>query len=103
MREPLVAPLAALAAGILIARLVWFDTRDLAWALPAVLLLALLALRHSSRLAATCCLVGFVMAGILIAVVNRPGRAPELDAESGEVVTLAGCVVEASVFSDDRE
>lgn len=101
MREPLVPPLAAIATGILVSRFAPFETRELLISIAAFLTLAILSLRRRNRmLAGACCLPGLVCAGALVAVVNRPGPPPELDAE-GPVI-LTGCVVEPPVLSGDR-
>ena len=101
MREPLVPPLAAIAAGILVSRFAPFDTRELLISIAAFLVLGIVSVLWAGRrLAGLCCLLGMVCSGALVAVVNRPGPAPELDAE-GPVI-LTGCVVEPPVLSGDR-
>ena len=102
MRHPLVAPLAAIAAGILVARFVDFGWRELLLLIAAFFFLGLLGLWRGARaLAAACCLLGLLAAGALTAVAHRPGPAPELETE-GPLV-LSGCVVEPPVISGDRE
>ena len=104
MRDPLVAPLAAIAAGILVSRFVPFEIRELLTVITALFLLALLSLWRSTRvLAACCCLLALLLSGALLEVVHRPGPPPELDAGSHEVVILSGCVVEPPVLFDNRE
>jgi competence protein ComEC len=73
-------------------------------AIGAFLLLGGLSLfRHSTILAGACCLLGLFFAGELLALVHRPGPAPELDAEGREIVILGGCVVEPPAISGERE
>jgi competence protein ComEC len=93
--------MAAIAAGILVSRIVPFEIRELLTGVAALLFLGLLSLRRGNRsLAAVCCLLAFVFTGALTGVVHRPGPPPELDAE-GPVV-LSGCVVEPPVVAGDR-
>ncbi len=102
MREPLVLPSVALAAGILLAHFYFFELRDLA--IPAALCAAVLAVtlltRRMQYAATACCLV---VAGIATQVIHRQGRAPRLSAEDAETVLLSGCVTNPPVFSPNRE
>ena len=41
-------------------------------------------------------------AGAFAGAWHRPGPAPEIDATSREIVIVAGCVVEPTVFAEDR-
>ncbi|MCL5743118.1 MAG: ComEC/Rec2 family competence protein, partial [Acidobacteria bacterium] len=99
MRDPLVAPLAAIAAGILASRFVPFGTGELLIRIAALAALALAARRGALR--AACWLCALVLAGALTGALHRPGPPPELDAE-GDVI-LAGCVVESPALSGGRE
>jgi competence protein ComEC len=102
LRDPLLAPLAAIAAGILVSRFVPFETRELLTAIAALFFLGILSLRRQSRiLAAICCLLALFLAGAFTAVAHRPAPPPELDAE-GPVI-LSGCVVEPPVVAGGRE
>src|ERR1044071_4008915 len=93
--------MAAIAAGILVSRIVPFEIRELLTGVAALLFLGLLSLRRGNRsLAAGCCLLAVVFTRALTGVVHRPGPPPELDAE-GPVV-LSGCVVEPPVVAGDR-
>ncbi len=104
MRDPLVPPLAALATGVLAARFVDFELRELAPPLAALMTLALVAFWRNARAAALAsALAATFLLGCMVAALHRPGPPPELDAESGETVILEGCVVEPSVLSLDRE
>lgn len=103
MPDPLLAPLAALAGGLVLARFVAFGAAELLWTIAALAALAVYALWKSTRRAAMlACLVALFFAGALVGVAHRPGPAPELDAAAREVVILSGCVVEPPVFSEDR-
>jgi competence protein ComEC len=105
VREPLLLPCAALAAGILAAHFFFFRLSDVA--LPAALsfLLVAVTLRVPSasrmRTAAVCCCLW--VAGIATQVVHRQGRAPRLSADDAETVLLSGCVTNPPVFSPNRE
>ena len=102
MRDPLLAPLAAIATGILVSRFVPFPVRELLTVIAALTMLGLLSLWRKNRpLAGVCCLLAFVFAGALTDVLHRPAPPPQLDAE-GPVI-LSGCVVEPPVVSGDRE
>ena len=104
MREPLVVPVAAIAAGIVVSQFADFRQAHLLAAIAAFLLLGALAMaRRSSILAGACCTLGFLCAGALLALVHAPPPPPELDAESREVVILGGCVVEPPALSGERE
>lgn len=91
-------------AGILVSRQAAPEARELLAALAALAGLTLVALlRGTRRAAALACLSGLFVAGALVAVVHRPGPAPELDAHAREIVILEGCVVEPPVLSEDRD
>jgi competence protein ComEC len=99
-----VAPLAALAGGILAARYLEFSSRELTAALAALLILTVLAWAKCRRgVTAFSALAGCLVLGAWTAERHRPGPAPELDAAEGETVTLEGCVVEPPAFYEDRE
>ncbi len=94
MRDPLVAPLAATAIGILISRFVSFEIRELLAAGAGFLLLALLAgWRRSRPLEWVCAMLAMAVAGAFLATLHRPGAPPVLDAAFNETVILSGCVV----------
>lgn len=104
MRDPLLAPLAAIATGILISRFVSFELRELVIGIAALFILGLLGFWRNKRVvAAACCLLALVFAGALIDLAHRPGPAPELDAEGRAPVLVSGCVVQPPIFSVDRE
>ena len=104
MKDPLVGPVAAIAAGILVSRYVPFRESELLLVIGAFLLLGIASFWRSARvLAGTCACLGLFFAGILVDVVHAPGPAPELDAEGREIVILGGCVVEPPAISGERE
>jgi competence protein ComEC len=104
LKHPLVGPLAAIAAGILVSRFVPFSQSESILAIGAFLLLGALALYgHARILAGACCFLGLFFAGGLLALVHVPGSPPELDAEGREIVILGGCVVEPPAISGERE
>ena len=104
MQDPLLPPLAAIAAGILVSRLTQFDTRELCIVITAFGILCGIALWRRARvLAGACCLLGLLFAGALVDLAHRPGPPPELDAEGREPVILSGCVVQPPALSGDRE
>ncbi len=100
MREPLVLPLAAFAAGILLDHAAPFSMREAALATIAIAILAFLPASPSiTRIAA---LVAMFFAGAFAGAWHRPGPPPEIDARSKEIVILSGCVVEPTVFGENR-
>ena len=104
MKDPLIAPLAAIAAGILVARYVATPPPHLMAAIAAFILLGIVATwRNAPILAGVCCCLGLFFAGALAAVAHTPPPPPELDAEGREVVILGGCVVEPPAVSGERE
>lgn len=104
MREPLLLPFAAFAAGIVLSQFVPFDARESLCAAIAFAALAILAhVRTARALGAICTGLALLAAGVWIDVIHRSGRAPELDAGSQETVILSGCAVQPSAFTEDRE
>ncbi|HXP83180.1 MAG TPA: ComEC/Rec2 family competence protein [Bryobacteraceae bacterium] len=104
MSNPLLLPLVAVIAGILLGR--GFEVQ-VPEALAAALALAVLAILSHVKagpiLTRATTLAALVFSGAAIAAWHRPGPTPELDAGARETVLLEGCVVEPSVFSMDRE
>jgi len=104
LKDPLIAPLAAIAAGILVAHYVATPPPHLLAAIAAFLLLGIVASwQKAPVLAGVCCCLGLFFAGALVAVAHLPPPPPELDAEGREVVILGGCVVEPPAVSGERE
>ena len=100
MREPLILPLVAFAAGILVDQALPFSTREAVLAAGALAVLALLP--ASPWIKRTAMLFAMLFAGAFAAAWHRPGPPPEIDATSKEIVIVAGCVVEPTVFAEDR-
>jgi competence protein ComEC len=104
VKDPLLGPVAAIAAGIVVSRFAAFHQAELNSAIAAFLLLGALALWRGGRvLAGVCCALGLVCGGALTALAHRPGPRPELDVEGREIVVLEGCVVEPPAVSGPRE
>ena len=103
MRDPLILPLAAVICGILLGRAVHFSRFDAAWPGVVFLFLAALTAGRSRWLRHACLALTLLFTGVLAETWHRPGPPPEIDAGLRETVLLAGCVVEPSAFSNDRE
>ncbi|MEO8129615.1 MAG: ComEC/Rec2 family competence protein [Bryobacteraceae bacterium] len=104
MRDPLLAPMAALGLGILLCRFVHFDARELAYILCIFAILTVFAALYSTRRSALlCALTGILFLGSATAERHRRGAPPQLNAENGETLTLAGCIVEPPAFTENRE
>jgi competence protein ComEC len=104
VKDPLVGPLAAIAAGILVSRYVPFHSSEPLGAIGAFIALGAFAVWRGFRLGAgICALAGLFFAGILVDVANAPAPAPELDATGREIVIIEGCVVEPPAVSGERE
>src|SRR5262249_5582128 len=81
LREPLLAPLAAIAAGIVVSRFVPFESRELIPPIAAFLILGLFSLWRES-LAIVCAMLALTLAGALTDLVHRPGPPPYIEANS---------------------
>src|ERR1039458_8471659 len=104
LKHPLIGPLAAIAAGILVYRFVPLGRTEMLGAVGAFLALGVLALGRGARvLAGVCCLLGLFFAGAFDAWVHEPGAPPTIDATGREVVIVGGCVVEPPAISGERE
>ena len=103
MKDPLVAPLIAVALGIGLSHLIWFDLRQTLLASTLLALLAAVAIRRSRRVAIAAVLIALIFTGIATDVWHRPGSPPVIDAPADETVVLTGCVVEPSVFYEGRD
>jgi len=105
LREPLILPLFAVVAGVLGGGWLRFSRWDAGWPIVAFLALALIATRWSPRrwLRLLPAGLALVFLGVFAEAWHRPGPPPEIDAGSREYILLDGCVVEPSVFSQDRE
>ena len=101
MRDPLILPALGLAAGILAAHTLDFSTKESALALLPFIIFAVIA--QSPLLRKTCAFLAIFFAGALTECYHRPGPTPAIDAGSREIMILEGCVVEPTVFSQNRE
>ncbi|MBS1853875.1 MAG: ComEC/Rec2 family competence protein [Acidobacteria bacterium] len=102
-QHPLIAPVAALALGILLARFVPLTPRETLPAIAATFVLGMIAYaRGALRVAQACGLAGFVFAGALTAWAHQPPPPPTIDATAREVLIVEGCVVEPPAVSEDR-
>ncbi len=104
MKEPLLPPFLALAAGIVLSHAYSIPRNQGALAVAAFLLLYLVARWRAIRWAGwTCGLLSVVAAGVWLDAYHRPGPAPELNTPDETPVILAGCVVDPSEVLDDHE
>ncbi len=107
MKDPLLAPAIAFVAGILLSRGVRFETWE-CWIEAALFAgLAVWAvwagIQKSRTVSYISALIAAGLSGVLVDALHRPGRPPTIDAGSREVVLLSGCVVEPSIFYQDRD
>ncbi len=100
VREPLLLPLVAVVAGILLGEALDFSVRETAW--PMLAFAALAAAPASKWTRATAGTLALVCAGAFLLAWRQPTREPYLDVAPREVVILEGCVVEPTVFANDR-
>gem|GEM_PF-235074 len=103
VREPLLLPAVALAAGIAAQRSLGWHSGELWPALAVLVGLAMAGHRLGLRAATVlACLAGLATAGALrmAAISNHP--APELDAVPGELLLFTGCVIEPPTSQGDR-
>jgi competence protein ComEC len=104
VREPLLIPLSAIAAGICISQFASFSLLESLGSAAALGLLAIITHRLGSpTLAHVVTTIAFLACGVALDVVHRPGPTPEIDASSQETVILGGCVVEPPILTADRE
>lgn len=105
MRDPLVAPMAAIAFGVLLARYCPFAPRDALLGIAAFSLLTVIAIRRGAPVAGRiACLLALALTGVLACAVHAPEPAPVLDTGGDDRnALLAGCVVEPPVRFDGRE
>jgi len=104
LRDPLIPPLVAIASGILLSRLVPFETGELAALIAAFGILTLVCLWRRLRvLAGVCCLLALVAGGTLVEIAHHLPPRPELNTDASEISILTGCVVEPSAISPDRD
>ncbi len=103
MPDPLILPLVALTAGILLARWLGFSTAQAAWPMLAFVGLSALAyFRRSPLLARIAISLAWAACGMWAVAIHNKGSRPEIDAGPKETLILEGCVVDPPVFSKDR-
>ncbi len=103
MPDPLILPLVALTAGILLARWLGFSTAQAAWPMLAFAGLSALAwFRRSRGLARITVALAWTACGMWAVAIHNKGSKPEIDAGPKETLILEGCVVDPPVFSKDR-
>jgi competence protein ComEC len=103
VREPLILPLVYVAAGILAGRMFGFSLRESGWPITAFLILAIATRPRNRVLVRVCVALTLLFVGVFAEAWHRPGPPPVIDAGSRETVILSGCVVEPTVFSNNRE
>ncbi len=107
MRDPLVAPLAAIAAGIGLHRWVGFEPRETLAGIAALSLVCLVCLRVATPFALgvgrAACLIAFLLSGVSLSISSRREAVPSLDSLPRDLVTIEGCVVEPSTLAENRE
>ncbi|MEP6961656.1 MAG: ComEC/Rec2 family competence protein [Acidobacteriota bacterium] len=100
MREPLLLPLIAFACGIVLDWALGFSPLEAAW--PGVAFVALAALPCGRWLRVLNVGLALVFAGAFASAWHQPRQIPVIDADPREMVVAQGCVVEPTVFSNDR-
>ena len=103
VKDPLLAPLVAVASGILVSRCVGFESGEVLVALGALSALTLLAWRCGRKVRIGAALVTLCAAGVYVDVLHRPKGTPSIDASSRETVIVSGCVVDPPVFYEGRD
>jgi competence protein ComEC len=101
MRDPLILPLAAVTAGIVLGRAFGFGVWESSWPILAFIALAWIG-RSKPWAKHTCIALALLFLGVLAEAWHRPGPPPVIDAGSRETVLVEGCVVEPTVLSEDR-
>lgn len=101
LRDPLIPIVLAVAGGILSAHYLDFSTRESALAIIPLAIFAFAA--KSNWLRKSAGLLAMFFSGALTEAFHRLGPPPTIDATSREIMILEGCVVEPTVFSQDRE
>jgi competence protein ComEC len=99
--EPLVIPAIGMAAGVFCERLLPFNWLEICIAGALFTIFAVIPgaiARRRTAIGLAC----FAL-GIGTAIWHRPGPPPVIDASASETVILEGCIVEPSVFSENRE
>jgi competence protein ComEC len=104
VREPLLVPLLALAAGILAGRFNYFEIHELVWplAISAALLAAAISLPAARRMRVLCLVVLLGFIGLATQVWHRQDFRPRLSIADGETALVEGCITDPPVFSDTK-
>lgn len=103
VKNPLIPPLVALAAGILASHLLLLEKLPLTCFLVVGIALALVAGWCAPRAVFACAVAAMFATGALLDAMHRPGAPPDIDAGAREVVLLSGCVVSPSAFYEGRD
>lgn len=104
LREPLLLPFAAVAAGLALARDLNLSVRDAALAAAAMAALAFAAhLIHSNRLAFSTSLGALVFLGIALPGAHVAPPPPSLSVRDNVPAIFEGCIVDPAVLSVDRQ
>jgi competence protein ComEC len=96
----LLLPLVAIVGGILLGQEFAFGVREAA--VPCALFAGLAMLPVSAWLRRVNLGLCLLFAGTFLVAVHRPTRGPVIDVSPREMVVASGCVVEPTVFSEDR-
>ena len=104
LREPLLIPFLALAAGILAGHFNYFKIHELLWPFGAagVLMTLTLTLRPARRMRVLCLVLILFLCGIATQVWHRHTTTPRLSVPDGEIALLDGCVTDPPVFSEGK-
>ena len=107
LRDPLIPVFLALAAGVAASRACAATPPPLTHTLLGALLLGALAVVArifvTKRTAWAAGLAGLTCTGVALETWRRPPPAPEIEFTPGEIIEIAGCVVEPVAVSPDRE
>ena len=85
MRDPLILPLVAVVAGILLGRSVGFTVWESSWPLLVFSVLVVVSRRLPHTISKA---LALIFVGVLAQAWHRPDAPPEIDAGSREVVVL---------------
>jgi competence protein ComEC len=99
--EPMLFPAIGIAGGVLLERIAAFAIWEAAAAGAVFGVFALVSRRPILR--RLCLLLFGTGVGVVSALWHKPGPPPRIDASAQETVIVSGCVVEPSVFAENRE
>jgi len=103
MKNPLVLVFGALAAGILLSRLIELELRQLLVVVSLLVGLTMWTRCGLSRLTGALGLLTISGTGFLLETLNTRAHVPVIDAGPRETVLLSGCVVSPSAFYEGRD